>query len=189
VEADERTVYTEEETAISMSGSSTVIIQRIASALLAVGFAGFAAAQNQQPLPSRQEIDELISKADQKIDALSVALMSVRQDIESTTPDLWKNQMGNVSTAHQIIQTIREKGPSVYRLVALNTTLDDVSRASLLSIIVAVGEKSVDRETQQGLAAVTSAELGCYDISELLGHVTLRLIQAEEHVINSLPAN
>src|SRR5215472_1127122 len=108
-----------------MLGSSTVIIQRIASAMLAVGFASLAAAQNQQPLPSRQEIDELISKADQKIDALSVALMSVRKDIESTTPELWKNQMDNVSTAHHITQTIREKGPSVYRLVALNTTMDD----------------------------------------------------------------
>jgi hypothetical protein len=104
-----------------MQGSPTVLVQRIALVLLVAGFAGFAPAQTAQPLPSRQEIDELISKADQKIAALSAALTSARHDIESTAPDLWKNQMDTVSTAREMIKIVREKGPSAYRLVALNT--------------------------------------------------------------------
>jgi hypothetical protein len=59
----------------------------------------------------------------------------------------------------------------------------------LLSVIVALSSAKgpLDRETQARLAAVTSAELASFDISEPLGHATLRLIGAEEDLIDRLP--
>lgn len=159
----------------------------IASMILLIGsLPSLLRAQAGQSIPSREEIDELISKADQKIVILQQALTSARPQIEERAPDLWKNAMGTISTIHKLIDIMRERGPSAYRLVALNATLDDVSRASLLSVIVAMSSRPLNPADESRLAAITSAEVSCFDISELLGHAALRLINAEEGILDQL---
>jgi hypothetical protein len=173
---------------LNMQTSPRATYKAIALVALIAGFASLLPGQDAQSIPSQQEIDELASKADQKIKVLQDALTSARQDIEKNAPDLWTNEMETISTARDLIKTLREKGLSAYRLVMLNITIDDISRASLLSVIVAIpAATALSPEARTRLAAVTSAELACYDISELLGHATLRLIKAEEDIINRLP--
>jgi hypothetical protein len=86
--------------------------------------------------------------------------------------------------AHTMINTIRKNGPSMYGLVGLLSTLDDLTldaaRASR-SIMVGIGANSLKDNSSHSAAAMTAMSLvasenSLYDISDLLLHVNKRIV-------------
>ena len=101
---------------------------------------------HQSSLPSQDEIQELTSKAEEKVhDFMKV--------LSAAAPFLEKDKVAEFSKsadiAETIIQAMRKNGPTAYGLVALVTTLDDIdldsTRAALL-ILSGVASGQITQE-------------------------------------------
>ncbi len=169
---------------------------RLMIAALAVGalFPQLCLAQTEQQLrmmPSSAEILELANKADENIQGFEKALKASSPYLDKDTV---QTDQEAANYAHTIISGIRKDGDSMYRLVALLATLDDLtldaSRASR-SIMVGIGAKSLNDNSSHSAAAMTAMSLlasenSLYDISDLLMHTTLRYAAAEEDLMGQL---
>jgi hypothetical protein len=91
---------------------------------LLVMFIGSPCWSQGSDVPSKQEINELVQKADEKVTNFEAA----NQSAKTLAPDkLYQKVRETASTAHAIIAAIKKNGPSAYALVGLVITLDDVS--------------------------------------------------------------
>lgn len=142
-------------------------------------------AQGSQPAaPSKEEISELVAKAEEKVTSFEEALKSVKPVFQSE-PDLLKRNTNVAENAHKLIRALQRNGPSAYALVSLIATLDDISLdASKTATLVIMSKNEIDSETQGKLTLLWNAQNSCSDISELILHATLRLIQTEEATLN-----
>jgi hypothetical protein len=139
-------------------------------------------------VPSKQEITELVQKADEKVTNFSAA----NESAKALVPDnLYQKGRATALTAHAIISAIQKNGPSAYALVGLLITLDDVSlnaanAAQAISrgaMADAVAGKTVSLNALAAADSFNVAQSSVTDISELIAHATLRLIKAEEAAI------
>ena len=144
-----------------------------------------------QDLPSQAEITDLTRKVDEKVIVFETALRAAKPFI----PDENFKKFSNAAdTAHVIIRNLQQKGPTAYSLVALVMTLDDLVIDARLTIgyIFANGLKllSEGKGLQPGAAGAATflddAATACYDMSELIGHTTLRFIDVEEKIIDKI---
>ena len=147
---------------------------------------------NAVSMPSKAEIGELLSKADQKVSGFEETVKLVRPQLDRIDPKVVANYLDAASTAHNIIDTMQKTGASGYGLVGLLGTLDDLSldaaNASVL-LLKAYAEASTQgkQPSVAGLAsvvAVSNAGTGVNDISELIMHATLRFVGAEEQALD-----
>ena len=138
--------------------------------------------------PSREEISELIAKAEEKVGSFEDAVRRVKPILESQQTDLLSKDTGTAENAHRLIRGLQRNGPSAYSLVALIATLDDISlNASRTATLVIMSRPNdIDGETQGKLTLLWNAQNSCSDISELILHATLRLIQSEENMLDRL---
>jgi len=144
-------------------------------------------AQEAKPAaPSKEEISELVAKAEEKVTSFEDAVKHVRPVLESQQTDLLSKDTGVAENAHKLIRGLQRNGPSAYALVALIATLDDISlNASRTATLVIMGGPSqINAEMQARLTMLWNAQNSCSDISELILHATLRLIQSEESTLN-----
>jgi hypothetical protein len=138
--------------------------------------------------PSKEEISELAHKADEKVTAFEQAVRTAKPFMPE---ERFKIDMDTASTAHLLIGTLIKNGPSAYRLVALVITLDDVVIDADLSsqeilktgLSAASTGKAVSMDSLGAVIVLNTAATACDDISELIGHATLRLISAEEKIL------
>ncbi|MGH9776307.1 MAG: hypothetical protein ACRD50_15345 [Candidatus Acidiferrales bacterium] len=158
----------------------------------AVLFAGLPClAQNNSP--SEAEIDELVHKADEKVTGFEKALQVAKPFLPE---EKFRNDTDVASTAHLLIHDVNKYGPSAYRLVALIITLDDVvinagqhSQGILKDGLQSVAAgKALGTGPLSAVLLLNNAAAGCNDISELIGHATLRLISVEEKALLAAPA-
>lgn len=157
---------------------------------------GLALAQGstQSSVPSKEEVSELASKANQKASAFEEAVKIAKPWLDKIDPKLPTNYLNGASAAHTISLGIQQNGPSAYRLVSLLATLDDLSLdgANAGAQLFAADEMNVMKGAQpdgSALVAITglmSAGSACNDIAELILHATLRFIRAEEDVLEKL---
>jgi hypothetical protein len=95
------------------------------------------------------------------------------------------------ATAHAIISAIKKNGPSAYALVGLIITLDDVTLnaangaqgISRRAMTDAVAGKTASLNALAAADSLNVAQSSLTDISELISHATLRLVKAEENMI------
>ena len=164
--------------------------------VLAVASAAQAAPASSQQIsmPSNAEIGELLSKADQKVTGFEEAVKLAKPHLDKMNSRLSSNYLDAAATAHKLIESTQKNGPSAYRLVGLLATLDDLSldaaNASVLLLKddaeqLAEGKKPV-AALSGSVVALSSAGTAVNDISELLMHATLRLVETEEQVLNKL---
>jgi len=146
----------------------------------------------QQPqtaeLPSDAEINELVTKANEKVSAFETAIKLVRSDLDSQEDaDLLKKDQTTAATAHEIIHALQKNGPTAYALVALISVLDDMALDSSKTALVLLIRQGLSKpQTQANLAILGQASTSCRDISELLLHATLRMIDVEEAVVRRI---
>jgi len=147
--------------------------------------------QQLRTMPSSAEILELANKADEKVKVFEKALKASAPYLDKDTV---QTDQSAADGAHTLINTIRKNGPSMYGLVGLLSTLDDLtldaSRASR-AIILAMSQNSLKINSQNDpptmtVMALMESENSLYDISDLLLHVTLRYAAAENDVLEEL---
>lgn len=135
--------------------------------------------------PSKEEIRELVHKADEKVTSFEQAVRAAKPFLSE---DRFKTDMDTASAAHQVITALNKNGASAYSLVALVITLDDVvvdaglsSQDILRDNLSAMSKgKTAGLDSLSTVVLFNTAATACNDISELIGHATLRLIKAEE---------
>ena len=140
-----------------------------------------------EAMPSREEIAELLAKAEEKVTAFEQAVNPVRSDLEKQQPDILKRARNAATAAHTLIRGVRSNGPSAYGLVALITALDDVTlnAAKTATAILIMNRCGMDNAaTRAKLVLLWESQNSLCDISELITHATLRLIQVEESIIH-----
>lgn len=168
------------------------------AAVLLVGLPCFA--QDKSPdamrasMPSKQEISELLSKAEEKISGFEQAMKTVKPTLEGIDSSLMPKALDAASTAHLIVSALQKNGASGYSLVSLVFTLDDLaSNASRSALVLALTDR--DRVVTGGrpdanlpgqVVSLISAGNACNDISELIMHATLRYLSVEEAVLGQL---
>jgi hypothetical protein len=141
-------------------------------------------------LPSTEEISELTDKASEKISAFGMAVKSAKPDLDRVDPTLAPKYLEAADAAQTTIKAIRKNGATGYNLVALLGTLDDLSleaATGALRILVAYTANRLEGgQSETALHSVmllNTAQSGCYDISELLLHATLRFIAVEDKTV------
>ena len=155
-----------------------------------------------QDLPSKDEINELAAKANEKVVLFERALEAARGFVGGE--EAFKKYTKAASTAHALIRAVQNNGPSAYGLVGLVMTLDDLvfdaREIETNALITTVRFQSTGRnvpasieqstalasETLSAVNRLENAARGCLDISELIGHAALRLIAAEEDAIHQI---
>jgi len=145
-------------------------------------------------MPSEKEFSELLSKADEKVFTFEVAVKNAKPRLDKIDTKYVKNYLDAAATAHLLISKAIERGPTAYGLVGVLTTLDDLSlgAANGTAILLAAdGDRMArgeirDTGTRDSVAALSSAGTSCNDIAELIFHATMRLIAAEETLLNKL---
>ena len=144
-------------------------------------------------MPSSAEILELANKADENIRGFEKALKASAPYLDKDTV---QGDQAAVDAAHMPPSAqFRKNGPSMYVLVGLLSSLDDLTldaaRASRI-IILAMGQNSFKDSSAQGsataagMALITVTENSLYDISDLFLHVTLRYAAAENDLMVEL---
>jgi hypothetical protein len=150
-----------------------------------------ACGQASPSMPSREEISELVNKANEKIAAYEEAVKNAKPYLDKINPKFAENYLAASSTGHVIIEQILKKGPSAYGLVSLLATLDDMSLNAAMGSVQLL-RTDEERVTKGGspnantLAAVillNNASTACTDISELIMHATLRFVDTEEQML------
>jgi hypothetical protein len=141
--------------------------------------------------PSKEEISQLVQKANQRVTDFERVVQAAKPFLSE---DRFKSDTDAVTAAHRIIGGLNKNGLSAYALVALTIKLDD---------LVVSGDRSVQdilrdgwKGTISGKAANVSgldsavrlnvAGAAVNDITDLIGHATLRLINVEETALEKL---
>lgn len=143
----------------------------------------------QDNIPSKQEIGELVQKADEKVSGFEQAIQAAKSFLPQ---DEFKKDTDAAAIAHQIVRGLDKNGPSAYSLVALIITLDDlvidagVDTQSILNDelkAVSTG-RTLNVTALSTVILLNNAAVTCRDISELIGHATLRLVDAQEKILS-----
>jgi hypothetical protein len=167
--------------------------------LLAVLLFGVIAWGQEKPaeqpsMPSKEEMSELITKADEKVSGFEEAVRNAKPHLDRIDPKLVMNYMDAASTAHTIIKGMQKNGPSAFSLVSLLATLDDLSLNACTASgqLLRTDEEQVTKGKQPDVGRLSSVILlntagtACADIGELIMHATLRYVDAEERVLGTL---
>jgi hypothetical protein len=158
--------------------------------LLLSGFPSAALGQTESSMPSKDEIFELLDKADQKISIFEDAVRSAKPKLDGIDQQISKNYLDAASTSHVMIRALHKNGPSAHALVGLLATIDDLSldaaNASVKLLDPTRGQPP-DGSVVASVILLSSSGAACNDIAELIMHATLRLIHVEEELIQSLP--
>ena len=159
-------------------------MKRALQLILLIGGACYGQDQDRlQGMPSKQEIGELIDKAEQKVSGFEEAIKAVQPRLDPVSKGYGKDVLGVSTKARTMIAGIRENGPSAYRLVGLVVTLDDLSLdAATASILLFNSQKAVAGD----ISLLLASKNGCTDIAELLFHATMRLIKVEEDLLDQI---
>jgi hypothetical protein len=155
-------------------------------------FAGLALGQTETSIPSKDEIFELLDKADQKISAFEDSVRSSRPKLDEIDPKLAINYLDATSTAHLMVQAMHKNGASGYVLVGLLATLDDLSLDAANASVKLLYPTKARQPNAEAVAAVvllSNSGTACNDIAELLMHATLRYIHVEEEALQKLLGN
>jgi hypothetical protein len=151
-------------------------------------------AEAQANMPSTQEMLEILAKADEKVSSFEVAIKMAKPRLDKLNPDYAKNYLDGAATAHELISKSTKNGPSAWTLVAILVTLDDLTLSATKATLYltagynqdAIQGKQPDTILISTLGSLTAAGTACNDIAELLAHMTLRYINAEEQLLSTL---
>jgi len=166
-------------------------MRRLVVAILALSSFCLAQPSPKSALPSDAEINELLAKADQKVNDFETAIKLVGPDLDAKD-DLvvLRKNSSSAATAHEIIHLLQKNGPTAYGLVMLVSTLENIALDASKTAIVLMARQDIGAaHTQTNLLVLGQASTSCRDIAELLLHATLRMIDVEEEVVRSISSD
>lgn len=145
--------------------------------------------------PSKQEVVELAQKADAKIGNFEQANQLAQSFISQAEFD---KGVEYAATAHKAVATLSKNPSSAYTStelwIALNElALDAATHARAIyqkAMGYATTGRTIDMNELAAADSFTKAQSALTEVSELLGHSTLRLIATEEkskHEVAGLP--
>jgi hypothetical protein len=144
--------------------------------------------QNAGSLPSKDEIFELLSKADEKVVAFQDAVKLVQPDLDTSDPKLSKKYLNAAATTRYLISATKSNGPSAYRLLGILTSLDDLSlNASSAAVVLLTSAIRQQPQIANEVVLLMNSKNACSDISELIFHATMRFVHVEEDLLEKLP--
>lgn len=138
--------------------------------------------------PTEREIGELLDKAEEKIAQYERTKKAVSPHLGADSEDPGPAQMRTV------IDAMRKNKPTGYGMVMLMGGLDDMTTNATNDIATltremltaaAAGKEQTGNEMLTEMAMVAAAKTGLVDISQLLTHATLRLIDMEETTLGT----
>ena len=147
---------------------------------------------DQPAMPSKEEISDLLKKADEKVSGFEKAVKNAKPYLDKIDPKFATTYLDASSDAHTIIAGMQTNGISAYGLVSLLATLDDLSlNAANASVQLLLAAKSTpaDAGALSATIPLASASTACNDISELIMHATLRYVHVEEELLGKLMAS
>jgi len=135
--------------------------------------------------PSKQEIVELAHKADTRVSNFEQANQLAQSYVSQAEFD---KGVGYAATAHKAVAALSNNPSSAYSstelLIALNElALDAASHARAIyakAMSYATTGQTINMNELAAANSLTTAQSALTEVSELLGHSTLRLIAAEE---------
>jgi hypothetical protein len=148
--------------------------------------------QSVPSIPSNEEINDLLGKADEYVQQYQAMFKSAKATLDkSPTPGFNAKADELCAQAESLITAIQKNGPTAFSLVGLIVVLDDMSinaaRASSMAMFVSVEDNSSQsKQALRDFPDLAQAEKNCIDISELILHPTLRLIAAEERILRTI---
>jgi hypothetical protein len=148
--------------------------------------------QTETSMPSKDELLELLNKANEKISGFEQAVKMVKPDLDKVDSKLSTNYLNAATAAHTLIHAMQKAGPTGYGLVGLVATIDDLSldaataSVQLLIQIAARAQGGLDVSLLNPVTLLMTSKNECYDIGELIMHATLRYIYVEEQVLAKL---
>jgi len=168
----------------------TIAKRIVVMCLLLISSAAFA----QSSMPSTEEINELVSKADEKVTAMEGAIKTAKPLMDRIDPAATKKDLEAASVAHLTIKAIKSKQADAYLLVSLLSILDDLDSDAATTSVELLANQSAslangerpDPRIMGVLSLLSNARIGCRDISELVLHVTLRYVENEEMLLSKL---
>ena len=86
----------------------------------------------QSTIPSKNEIFELVDKANQKIGDFEDAIKAVKPSLHKADKNMSANDLDAAATAHKLIRKIKANGPSAYRLVGLMAQISEGVKLKLI---------------------------------------------------------
>ena len=135
--------------------------------------------------PSKQEVVELAHKADAKVTDFEQANQSAQSYMSQAEFD---KGVGYAATAHKAVAALSKNPSSAYASTELLIALDElaIAAASHARTIYrkAMGDatkgRTIDMNELATADSFTKAQSALTEVSELLGHSTLRLIATDE---------
>jgi hypothetical protein len=140
--------------------------------------------------PTKQEIVALAHRADETVALFEQANKSADSFIPESAV---KKGADAALTAHQAVGVITKNGPSAYALVSLIIALNDVTfnagndaqTISRKAMSAATTGQTVSLNALAAADSLSAFQSSCKDISEQIGHATLRLIKADERLMHN----
>jgi len=163
------------------------MLSRLAAfATLLISSSGPLLGQNADTLPSKDEILELLTKADEKVAVFQDTVKGIQPDLDKVKPKLAENYLDAARTARELISATKAKGPSAYRLLGILATLDDLSldAATAAVMLLLAMDRPRDPGVMNKVVVLMSSKNGCNDIAELIMHATMRLVHVEETLLD-----
>jgi len=145
-------------------------------------------------MPSKEEISELLSKAEEKVSGFEQAMKAVKPTLDRIDSSITSKGLDGASTAHTVIRAAQKNGPTGYGLVVLVVTLDDLNSNALRGALLLASEDRnrivtggrPDPNLPSNVLALSNAGNACNDMAELIVHATLRYLGVEEAVLGQL---
>ena len=78
-------------------------------------------------MPSKEEITELLNKADEKVSSFEEAMKNAKPYLDKIDTKAATTDLDAAATAHTIVESMHKNGSSAYGLVSLLATFDDLS--------------------------------------------------------------
>jgi hypothetical protein len=137
-------------------------------------------------IPSKDEILELLSKADQKVSEFENAIKAAKPRLESVDPKGLANYSDVASTAHVLIGAMRKNGPTSYGLLGIVVTIDDLSLGAAQAVLSITLTRQHPGGVPVEVHALLASKNATHDISELIFHAAFRYMRAQEALLEKI---
>jgi hypothetical protein len=115
-----------------------------------------ALTEAREGMPSKEEIAEVLAKADEKVSSFEAAIKAAKPRLDQLNPDYAKNDLEGAATAHELIAKTLKNGASAYALVGILITLDDLSPIEYRPMRRNLSSHPEETKTPCGLSGVSS---------------------------------
>jgi len=156
--------------------------------LIVVLLCGFPCFAQKNAWPSREELSDLLQKANQRVTDFDIALQDGKPFLSEAR---FKIDVDALTAVHRSVGDLDKNGLSAHALAGLTIKLDDLAVCGSISVqdILrdgwrgTVAGKSPNLSSLGSAIKLNGADKAVNDVAELIGHAALRMINVEENAL------